>query len=161
MALPFFYISDYTGEQQVTLNEETSRHVVQVLRMKEGECLNLTDGKGHLLTCEIFEISKKTCIVKVLTTSNQQQDYDYTIWLRKKTGNTGTSLSLYQPPGDKDNDNSGECVCNSLSYLVCHKKSYSQCFSCRFTALGSIARQFLVYPSGTGLSESYHISASV
>ena len=72
MALPFFYISDYTGEQQVTLNEETSRHVVQVLRMKEGESLNLTDGKGHVLTCEIFEISKKTCIVKVLTTSNQQ-----------------------------------------------------------------------------------------
>lgn len=72
MALPFFYISDYTGEQQVTLNEEASRHVVQVLRMKEGESLNLTDGKGHLLTCEIFEISKKICIVKVLTTSNQQ-----------------------------------------------------------------------------------------
>ncbi len=66
MVLPFFYISDYTGEQQVTLNEETSRHVVQVLRMKEGESLNLTDGKGHLLTCEIIDANKKHCVAKVI-----------------------------------------------------------------------------------------------
>ena len=65
MSLPFFYITNYKGEQQVTLNEETSRHVVQVLRMKEGERLNLTDGKGHLLTCEIVETDKKHCMVKV------------------------------------------------------------------------------------------------
>lgn len=65
MALPFFYITNYNGEQQVTLNEETSRHVVQVLRMKQGEQLNLTDGKGHLLTCEIVETDKKYCMVKV------------------------------------------------------------------------------------------------
>lgn len=66
MALPFFYISDYTGEQQVTLNEETSRHVVQVLRMKEGENLNLTDGRGNLLNCEIIDANKKHCVAKVI-----------------------------------------------------------------------------------------------
>ncbi|MBK6937775.1 MAG: 16S rRNA (uracil(1498)-N(3))-methyltransferase [Chitinophagaceae bacterium] len=70
--MSFFYISNYYGEQLLALDEETSRHVLQVLRMKNSEKLNLTDGKGHLLICEIVETGKKTCTVRVLTTSNQQ-----------------------------------------------------------------------------------------
>lgn len=65
MALPFFYTGNYKNEQQVVLDEDTSRHVVQVLRMKAGEQLNLTDGKGNLLTCEITEEHKKHCTVAV------------------------------------------------------------------------------------------------
>lgn len=68
MALPFFYISDYKNEQQVILDEDTSRHVVQVLRMKTGEQLNLTDGRGNLLTCVIAEEHKKHCTVAVKET---------------------------------------------------------------------------------------------
>jgi 16S rRNA (uracil1498-N3)-methyltransferase len=48
VALPFFYISEYgPSQEQIVLDEETSKHVVQVLRMKKGERLNLTDGKGN------------------------------------------------------------------------------------------------------------------
>lgn len=66
MALPFFYIKEYDGaQQQIALDEDTSRHVVQVLRMKEGEKLNLTDGKGSLLLCEISEANKKHCAVDI------------------------------------------------------------------------------------------------
>ncbi len=66
MALPFFYIADYNAEQKsIVLNEETSKHVVQVLRMKNGEQLNLTDGKGNLLTCEITDEHKRYCTVKI------------------------------------------------------------------------------------------------
>lgn len=73
MALPFFYIADYSpGQKQMMLDEDTARHVVQVLRMKPGEQLNLTDGKGNLLTCEISEAGKKSCTVEVKTTTNQQ-----------------------------------------------------------------------------------------
>jgi 16S rRNA (uracil1498-N3)-methyltransferase len=72
MALPFFYIRDYNGEQQVILDEETSRHVVQVLRMKTGEKLNLTDGKGNLFCCEIKEDNKKHCTVNVSEIRNQK-----------------------------------------------------------------------------------------
>jgi len=68
MALPFFYISNYKNEQQVVLDEDTSRHVVQVLRMKAGEQLNLTDGRGNLLTCVITEEHKKHCTVAVKQT---------------------------------------------------------------------------------------------
>ncbi len=73
MALPFFYSKECDGTQQkIVLDEETSKHAVQVLRMKVGEQLNLTDGKGNLLTCEITEANKKRCRIEVKATSNQQ-----------------------------------------------------------------------------------------
>jgi 16S rRNA (uracil1498-N3)-methyltransferase len=74
MALPFFYIADYTDSQKtIILDEDTSRHVVQVLRMKTGEQLNLTDGKGNLLTCAITDDHKKHCVVAVKEVSHKPQ----------------------------------------------------------------------------------------
>ena len=71
MALPSFYTPSYSTEQQeVVLDEDNSRHVVQVLRMKRGEFLQLTDGRGHLVEGEIADAHKKQCLVavrKVLT----------------------------------------------------------------------------------------------
>jgi len=64
LALPFFYINDYGPSQStMLLNEETSKHIVQVLRMKTGENVNLTDGKGNLLTAIIEDDHKKHCSV--------------------------------------------------------------------------------------------------
>jgi 16S rRNA (uracil1498-N3)-methyltransferase len=66
MALPFFYITDHNeAQKEILLDEDTSRHIVQVLRMKVGEQLNLTDGKGNLLTCTIIDDHKKHCIVEI------------------------------------------------------------------------------------------------
>jgi 16S rRNA (uracil1498-N3)-methyltransferase len=67
MTLPFFYINEYnTSQKEIVLDEDTSRHVVQVLRMKGGEKLNLTDGKGNLITAEITDGHKKYCAVSVI-----------------------------------------------------------------------------------------------
>jgi 16S rRNA (uracil1498-N3)-methyltransferase len=72
MNLPFFYINEYDPSQkEIVLDEDTSRHIVQVLRMKEGEQLNLTDGKGNLITTEISDAHKKHCSVKIETTSHE------------------------------------------------------------------------------------------
>lgn len=66
MTLPFFYISDYEpSKKEIILDEDTSRHIVQVLRMKPGELLNLTDGKGNLLTASIVDDHKKHCSVSI------------------------------------------------------------------------------------------------
>jgi 16S rRNA (uracil1498-N3)-methyltransferase len=68
MALPFFYIPSYSAEQQeVVLDEDNSRHAIQVLRMKTGDPLQLTDGKGALLTAAILDGHKKKCVVKVIS----------------------------------------------------------------------------------------------
>lgn len=66
MALPFFYIGTFDKAQKsLVLDEDTSRHIIQVLRMKKGEQLNLTDGEGHLLLAEITDDHKKHCTVVV------------------------------------------------------------------------------------------------
>lgn len=68
MALPFFYLSAYSpGETAITLDEDNSRHVIQVLRMQKGEALQLTDGKGWVLTAVISDDHKKKCRVTVTT----------------------------------------------------------------------------------------------
>lgn len=66
MQLPFFYIADFDPiQKEIVLDEDTSRHVVQVLRMKEGEKLNLTGGKGNFIIAEISDAHKKHCIVNI------------------------------------------------------------------------------------------------
>lgn len=66
MSLPSFYISSYhPGQHEVVLDEDNSRHIVQVLRIRPGESLQLTDGKGALLTAEIIDDHKKKCRVAI------------------------------------------------------------------------------------------------
>jgi len=67
MNLPLFYINDVmAGQAEITLDEDTSKHVVNVLRMKKGEQLHLTNGKGFLLLTTITDDHKKRCQVKVV-----------------------------------------------------------------------------------------------
>lgn len=66
MELPFFYIEAVDNtEELLVLNEDTSRHIVSVLRMKPGEHLHLTDGKGNLFTATIEDDHKKKCAVRI------------------------------------------------------------------------------------------------
>ncbi len=70
MALPFFYKEDSsTSSTQIILDENTSKHIVQVLRMHNGEQLQLTNGKGGLFICEIIDDNRKKCVVKILNHS--------------------------------------------------------------------------------------------
>lgn len=67
MALPVFYSADITGQDsEHMLNEETSRHIVQVLRMQEGEQLNVTNGKGYMFLASIAGAHKKEVSVKIV-----------------------------------------------------------------------------------------------
>jgi 16S rRNA (uracil1498-N3)-methyltransferase len=74
MALPFFYKKDIeTKPSNVVLDEDTSKHVVQVLRMQNGEQLQLTDGKGNLFTCAITDNNRKRCAVTIIQTANHKR----------------------------------------------------------------------------------------
>lgn len=68
MNLPYFYEENIQQPTHV-LSEETSKHCVQVLRMKAGEQLQLTDGKGNLYTATIVDADKKHCTVKTGNTN--------------------------------------------------------------------------------------------
>ena len=69
MALPFFYTESVSSINNIiVLNEENSRHIVQVLRMAEGRQINITNGLGIICTAEILDAHKKKCTVKILDT---------------------------------------------------------------------------------------------
>ena len=72
MSLPIFFQEDISNESAITVTEETSKHLIQVLRMKQGERLQLTDGKGKIITAEIITEHKKKAEVKPLSTSHIQ-----------------------------------------------------------------------------------------
>jgi 16S rRNA (uracil1498-N3)-methyltransferase len=66
MALPFFYSAGLVpGSIEHILDEETSRHIAQVLRMKVGEEINLTNGTGYLFSSRIIEAGKKKVSVEI------------------------------------------------------------------------------------------------
>ena len=68
MDTPIFYAPQLEeSTRQLTLDETGSRHAVQVLRMQEGEMLQLTNGKGWLAEAKITQAHKKETIVTIST----------------------------------------------------------------------------------------------
>jgi 16S rRNA (uracil1498-N3)-methyltransferase len=68
MSLSYFFIDDLNEEtRQLELDEDASRHIIQVLRMQEGEKLKLTDGKGHFAHAIISVAHKKHSEVKLVS----------------------------------------------------------------------------------------------
>jgi 16S rRNA (uracil1498-N3)-methyltransferase len=66
MSLPFFYESELQqAASHFTLSEETSRHCIQVLRMKSGEKLLLTNGKGLICTASIAGEDRKKAVAVI------------------------------------------------------------------------------------------------
>jgi 16S rRNA (uracil1498-N3)-methyltransferase len=67
MAIPYFYFAHLeTMQSEFALNENSSRHIVQVLRMVPGDQLRLTDGKGLSVTAGVLEANKKRCLVSII-----------------------------------------------------------------------------------------------
>ncbi|MDY6370931.1 MAG: 16S rRNA (uracil(1498)-N(3))-methyltransferase [Bacteroidales bacterium] len=65
--MQLFYSPDITPSALCTLDPEESRHAVRVLRMRQGDPIDVTDGRGALHHCTIVEASEKGCVVQPLT----------------------------------------------------------------------------------------------
>ena len=72
MALPFFYVENLENNT-VVLDEDTSKHMEQVLRMQKGEKLLLTDGRGKKAEAEIMDDNRKRCTVKIIDVNTEKQ----------------------------------------------------------------------------------------
>lgn len=65
-SLPQFYTTvPLILHQSFSLEQETAKHIVQVLRMTIGEAIYLTDGKGTKALATIMGTSKKQCEVQI------------------------------------------------------------------------------------------------
>lgn len=73
MPSPYFYFAHLASmPDEFALNENSSRHIVQVLRMQSGEDLRLTDGRGLSVLAKIHEPNKKKCIVQIIEKQKQE-----------------------------------------------------------------------------------------
>jgi 16S rRNA (uracil1498-N3)-methyltransferase len=89
-ALPYFYEpSIQKNNTHFELSEATSKHCIQVLRMRAGESLHLTDGIGNLYTANIVEADKKKSVVQIVSvvhTPAPTKNVCIAIGLLKNTG---------------------------------------------------------------------------
>ncbi len=75
MSGAYFYFGSLSRiAEEFKLDEPSSRHIVQVLRMKEGDSLTLTDGLGLQATARVLEPHKKRCLVRISDKINKPQD---------------------------------------------------------------------------------------
>jgi 16S rRNA (uracil1498-N3)-methyltransferase len=65
MTLPLFYAPALSADT-IVLDEDTSKHVVGVLRKEVQDQLQLTDGKGTRVTGTITDAHRKRCTVQVV-----------------------------------------------------------------------------------------------
>lgn len=72
MSLPMFFVAALQ-EKKMMLDEETSKHMIGVLRMKRGEEVLLTDGKGRKANAVITDDNRKKCTVEITSTSYEEQ----------------------------------------------------------------------------------------
>lgn len=61
----FFHDAPLRAGNEYKLDEDTARHVVQVLRKQPGDQLRLTDGKGNDATASIISADKRRCSVMI------------------------------------------------------------------------------------------------
>lgn len=68
MSVPFFYEPNIkAGLSTFELSEASSRHCIQVLRMRTGARLNLTNGMGGLFEAKILSEDRKAAVVQIIS----------------------------------------------------------------------------------------------
>lgn len=70
-----FYAPDIRNDGR--LPEQESQHCAKVLRMREGDKLTVTDGKGFFYACLLLHADPRQCVVSILqaTQGNRKRDY--------------------------------------------------------------------------------------
>lgn len=72
MNLPFFFVDDLNNPN-IVLNEDTSKHMINVLRMQKGEEVLLTDGKGKKAKASIADDNRKKCVVEISSIKTEEE----------------------------------------------------------------------------------------
>jgi len=62
---------------EFTFDKEESRHIIRVLRKKEGDSLHLTNGKGFLFLAKILNASDKKCTINMISFEEKSKPWDY------------------------------------------------------------------------------------
>lgn len=73
----FFNPNIDENTKEILFDKEESRHIIKVLRKKQGDILHITNGKGSLFSAEIIIESDKKCVVKIVDIQFKEKEWNY------------------------------------------------------------------------------------
>jgi len=73
--MQLFYLEN--PKDEIILSTEESKHATKVLRKKEGDILNFTDGKGDFYKAEITVADSRKSRLKVVSTEQKEKQHNY------------------------------------------------------------------------------------
>ena len=73
--MQLFFINN--TENEFTLSSEESKHICKVLRKKDGDTLNFTDGKGNLLIAKIMTADSRKTRVSIVEKQQKEKQHNY------------------------------------------------------------------------------------
>ncbi|MBC8265351.1 MAG: 16S rRNA (uracil(1498)-N(3))-methyltransferase, partial [Flavobacteriales bacterium] len=68
-------------KSEIILSKEESKHATKVLRKKEGDILNFTDGKGGFYTAEITSSDARKCRLQIVSREQKPKQHNYHLHL--------------------------------------------------------------------------------
>jgi 16S rRNA (uracil1498-N3)-methyltransferase len=78
--MQLFYNKDISkNDTQFTFDKTESRHIVKALRKKEGDLLQITNGKNELFTVKVILANDKKCLVEIVTTEAKPKPWNYNL----------------------------------------------------------------------------------
>ncbi len=76
--MQLFYNPDINSSiTEFVFNKEESRHIVRVLRKKEGDILYITNGKGFLFKVQIINANDKKCLAQITSFEEKDKNWNY------------------------------------------------------------------------------------
>ena len=72
----FYHPDSAASSKEITFDKEESRHIGKVLRKREGDILEITNGAGLFFKAELTLVTPKKCIA-VITETNKQEPLPY------------------------------------------------------------------------------------
>jgi 16S rRNA (uracil1498-N3)-methyltransferase len=73
--MQLFYLEN--PENEIILSAQESKHATKVLRKKEGDVLDFTDGKGGLYKAEITLADSRKCRLKIVSSDQKEKQHNY------------------------------------------------------------------------------------
>ncbi len=70
------FFTENTNDEFILPSEE-SKHITKVLRKKEGDIINFTDGRGNLIIAEITNTDIRKTRVKVIEKMEKEKQHNY------------------------------------------------------------------------------------
>lgn len=112
-----FYTPNISGSTY-TLSEEESKHCVRVLRLKNGDRIQLVDGKGGWYNAEISDDQPKRCSVNILEYTQEESKRKWKLHIAIAPTKNMDRLEWFT-------EKSTETGIDEISLLECNKSERS------------------------------------